>query len=75
MDVNLAGKLNGLEAAREILKIYSPHIIFMTGYHDEIILRDLNNIQPSTYVTKPVDHTKMISLIHHLIINKEIKSI
>lgn len=73
MDVNLAGKLNGLDAAKEILKTYSPHIIFMTGYQDEIIIKDLKDIQPSMCITKPIDHARMILLIKHLIVNSETK--
>lgn len=68
MDVNLSGKMNGLEAAREIINIYSTNIIFMTGYQDELILKEIKKIQSSVYLTKPVDHHRMIELMTVLLI-------
>lgn len=71
MDVNLAGKINGIEAAKDILKTYSPYIIFMTGYHDEVILKDMRNIQDSKYLSKPVDHRIMIDFIKEYVLDKD----
>ena len=40
MDIRLASKMSGIEAAREILLFSDAYIIFMTGYLDEKYKRE-----------------------------------
>ena len=37
MDIGLAGKLDGIQTAREIQSFCDAHFIFMSGYQDEDI--------------------------------------
>ena len=54
MDVNLPGSLNGIETARAILKTFDTKIIFLTGYHDDEIIAQINTLKPLGYIIKPV---------------------
>ncbi len=54
MDVNLPGKLNGIETARHILKKLDSKIIFFTGYSDDDVIAQINTLNPLGYIIKPV---------------------
>jgi len=54
MDVNLPGSLNGIETARVILKTLNAKILFLTGYHDDDVIAQINSLNPLGYVIKPV---------------------
>ena len=63
MDIRLAGKMNGVEAAREIHKRFQIPIIFMTGYSDEEIKVQAKAIDPLAYLIKPVTPVHIKSII------------
>lgn len=45
MDILLANKMNGVEAAREILNVYDPVIVFASGFiDDEDISEQINDL-------------------------------
>lgn len=54
MDVNLPGGMNGIETAQEILKTIETKIIFLTGYHDDAVIAQINTLNPLGYIVKPV---------------------
>lgn len=54
MDINLAGKMDGIEAADEILKTYKPGIIFITGFRDDEFRNRASLLNPLAFFTKPV---------------------
>ncbi len=54
MDIRLAGKMNGIEAAREIEQRFQIPIIFMTGYSDEEVVAQAKALNPLAYLVKPV---------------------
>jgi PAS domain S-box-containing protein len=54
MDVVLGGELGGVEAAEEIRRRSAISIIFMADESDETTLRQLREIQPFGYLSKPV---------------------
>jgi DNA-binding NarL/FixJ family response regulator len=43
MDIILGTKINGLEVAREILNVYNPFIIFVSGYIDDKISNEIDS--------------------------------
>lgn len=45
MDIVLGAKMNGLEAAKEILNIYSPVLIFTSGYIDDKISNEIDSFK------------------------------
>jgi CheY-like chemotaxis protein len=57
MDISMPGKIDGIEAAREI-KVHShSRIIFLTGFSDQEILDRAKEIQPEGYILKPFTDT------------------
>ena len=54
MDINLAGKLDGIETANEVLKIKNIPIIFVTGYSEKKVVDNANLINPLAYFVKPI---------------------
>ena len=54
MDIRLAGEMDGIEAAQEILSRYETSIIFMTGYTDEDVMERAKKLEPTAYLIKPV---------------------
>lgn len=54
MDIGLAGAMNGLEAAREILSHYPARIVFMTGYGTPETEKAARALNPVAFYEKPV---------------------
>jgi DNA-binding response OmpR family regulator len=55
MDIMLGGKINGVEAARQIRMQYNIPVIFLTAYSDEATLQQAKMIEPYGYLPKPFD--------------------
>ena len=54
MDVNLPGALNGIETAQVILKTLDVKILFLTGYHDDDVIAQIDTLDPLGHMIKPV---------------------
>lgn len=52
MDINLIGKMSGVEAAIEIQKHMSIPIVFVSAFPDRLC-KDLSKLEPCGYVNKP----------------------
>ena len=63
MDVNLPGGMNGIEAAREILRTQETRIVFLTGYHDDDVTNQVKDLNPLGYVIKPVSIERIKKII------------
>ena len=55
MDIILNGKMNGIEAAREIHSRYGIPIIFITSCMDEGTRKLAEDVGPVGYFIKPID--------------------
>jgi len=55
MDIRLAGKIDGIEAARMIHEKNKIPLIFTTGYDDIKIKTEALKLEPLAYFIKPVD--------------------
>lgn len=66
MDIRLAGGLDGIEAAEEILLKNKIPIVFMTGYATEEIKERALQLNPIDYLEKPVDMHKIGKIINTL---------
>ncbi len=65
MDIFLAGKLNGIDAAQEIKeKSDIPIIIFLTGFEDEKLKETALKLDPLAYIIKPVVLSELKSIIN-----------
>ena len=58
MDLHLKGKMDGIEAAQEILKS-DIKVIFLTGQANQDELNQTSANGASGYITKPFDHKKL----------------
>ena len=64
MDINLAGKMDGIEAAREILSFSAASIIFITGYANEELRTRAEELNPAGYFIKPANIRDIDSVIN-----------
>lgn len=55
MDINLRGKMDGIEAARDIGLFSSAKIIFTTGYGDSSLRERAMILCPAAYLSKPIE--------------------
>ena len=55
LDVNLIGKIDGIDAAEKITDTLNTPIIFMTGYNESSIYERAQKINPVGYLEKPVE--------------------
>jgi AmiR/NasT family two-component response regulator len=55
MDVGLAGKMDGIEAARILTENYNCGIIFLTSMNKSEIFAKSFSLKPYAYIFKPVD--------------------
>jgi len=63
MDINLAGKMDGIDAAARIGELYPVSVIFVTGYEDEEIRNRANAVSPLRYLVKPVRTAELAAII------------
>ncbi|MFW6222429.1 MAG: response regulator, partial [Bacteroidota bacterium] len=53
MDIKLDGKINGIEAARQIQDNYSVPVVFLSGENDKKLLRETVEAGAFGFVSKP----------------------
>ncbi len=63
MDVRLSGKMDGIEAARQIRARYEVPIIFLTAFGDEQTLERAKAVGPFGYLLKPFEERDLFATI------------
>lgn len=63
MDIYLAGKTSGIEAAEKIQAIQDIPVIYMTAYSDEATVHKAKMTRPFGYVIKPFEDRELQILI------------
>jgi two-component system, response regulator PdtaR len=63
MDVHLAGKLDGVDAAGEIHRLYGIPVIYLTAYADSALLDRAKITEPYGYIIKPYQERELESVI------------
>jgi len=66
MDIRLAGGLDGIEAAEQILEKKKIPIVYMTGYATEFIKERAIITHPIGFLEKPVDMQRVKEIIDTL---------
>jgi DNA-binding NarL/FixJ family response regulator len=61
MDINLKGEVSGIEAAKSIYDIYSPQIVFITGFDEEVLVFTGIRYQ---YIRKPIYEWNLIKVLN-----------
>jgi CheY-like chemotaxis protein len=63
MDIHLAGKMDGIEAAGKIRALSNIPVIYLTAYADKPLLDRAKVTEPYGYVLKPYDERELHSMI------------
>jgi len=53
LDINLAGELNGIDTAKQIMNKYGTPVIFLTGNDDKTTFDEAKEAYPFGFITKP----------------------
>ena len=69
MNVDLFGKMTGIEAAEFIVKNTHTPIIFVSAYPESYVMNELSTAGSFRYVSKPVDPTELLSSIEKALSN------
>jgi CheY-like chemotaxis protein len=67
MDIGLAGKIDGIETARQLRKKYDIPVIFLTAFSDQKNVEAMNNISSSTLLKKPIMEYDLLTTIRKVI--------
>ncbi len=59
MDVELKGKLNGLDTARILKEKYKVHVVFLTAFEDENTLKRIGDLSSDGYLVKPFEDEQL----------------
>jgi len=65
MDIHLAGKIDGLQAATAIRLFSNANIIVMTGYEDEELKNAVKELKSAAVLIKPVSINDIIVIIEN----------
>lgn len=63
MDIKLAGKMDGVEAARQIKRIHNIPVVFLTGNTDNMTIKQALDVSPSGFLQKPVEDYELVSAV------------
>jgi PAS domain S-box-containing protein len=63
MDIFLAGRMNGIEAAEQIRQKFATPVIYLTGHADEQIMEKAKITEPYGYIRKPYDERELRTAI------------
>jgi AmiR/NasT family two-component response regulator len=63
MDINLAGRRDGIEAASELWSLQQQPVVFLTAYSQEEFLERAKEAEPYGYLVKPIQRLALLSTI------------
>ncbi len=63
MDINLAGQLDGTQAAEQIHKQYDIPVVYLTAFSDEKTLERAKGAAPFGYMLKPFEEKKLYATV------------
>jgi len=67
MDVRLAGKMDGIEAAEIISREERVSIIFMTGHSTQAVIERVAAIALAGYLIKPIDFSDISRILSRIV--------
>lgn len=59
MDIILKGKMDGIEAARQIHSNFNIPVVYLTAHSDDKMLKRIKKTEPFGYVIKPYDEREL----------------
>jgi DNA-binding NarL/FixJ family response regulator len=69
LDINLNGKQEGIDLAKEIREKYKIPFIFLTSYADKNTIREAKLVQPAGYIVKPFDEQDLYAALEIALFN------
>ena len=63
MDIQLAGEIDGIQAADKIRDLYDIPVVYLTAYADDNTLERAKITEPFGYVLKPFEERELVSTI------------
>jgi DNA-binding NarL/FixJ family response regulator len=63
MDIVLAGKMDGIEAAGQIRSLSNIPIVYLTAHSDEKVLKRIKDTEPFGYINKPFDEGELRAVV------------
>ena len=63
MDIRLAGKIDGIEAAEKIREFSDASLLFLTGYQDSATETRARRLKPLAYLIKPVNMNTLRNIL------------
>ena len=66
MDISLQGRIDGLEAAREIIGRLGIPVIFMSGFDDEKTMKAARELKPHAFLVKPLDPARLLDVLNEV---------
>jgi len=67
MDINLAGKLNGIEAAAQIQARSDIPVVYLSGYTEDILFQAGEIGEPYAYLGKPVYERELGDILNKML--------
>ena len=74
MDIVMPGKIDGIEAARQIREDQDIPVIFLTAYEDEKLINRAKDVNPLGYLVKPYHENTLKATLEIALYNKEVIS-
>jgi len=59
MDINIKGRKDGIQTAKEVLEHYSVPIIFMSAYNDNETIKEVLNVSLYGFISKPFSEREL----------------
>ena len=63
LDVNIKGKWDGIETAKQIQAVKKIPFIFLTAYMDEATHQRADDTHPEAYLNKPYQEAKLLAAV------------
>lgn len=73
MDIVLRGKMNGIEAARQIRSRFHTPVVFLTAYADDEVLEQAKKTEPFGYIIKPFEERELRTVIEMVLYRAEME--
>jgi CheY-like chemotaxis protein/DNA-binding PadR family transcriptional regulator len=70
MDIVMPGKMNGIEAAKQITDELDIPVVFVTSYADDAIIEKAKNVRPYGYIVKPFNELEIKAAIEVALFRK-----
>ncbi|TDE15418.1 response regulator [Dyadobacter psychrotolerans] len=63
LDVNIKGKWDGIETARQIQAVKKIPFIYLTAYMDDVTHQRADDTNPEAYLNKPYQEAKLLAAV------------